>query len=135
MRYMLDTNVVSLALRGRSPPLVERLRAVRPAEVCISVVTLAELRFGAARSASKDVYDGRIDTFTSRVSVLAFDEVAARRYGEVRAALEVAGQKIGPLDTMIAGHALSASCVVVTTNTREFCRVTGLVVEDWTLLP
>jgi tRNA(fMet)-specific endonuclease VapC len=132
---MLDTNIVSFALRSRSQPVMDRLRAHRPADVCISVVTLAELRFGAAKSAARARYDAAIDVFVSRVGVLPFDDAAAGHYGEVRASLARAGQRIGDLDTLIAGHALAAGCTLVTHNVGEFGRVPGLVVEDWTTPP
>jgi tRNA(fMet)-specific endonuclease VapC len=133
MRYMLDTNIVRYAMRARPPELLARLRAVRPADTCISAVTLAELRFGAARSAGRSRYDPLIDAFVSRVAVVPFDAVAASRYGDVRAALEAAGHRIGDLDTLIAAHALGSGCTLVTNNTREFTRVAGLTIEDWSV--
>jgi tRNA(fMet)-specific endonuclease VapC len=132
MRFMLDTNIVSFAMRSRPPTVLDRLRSVRPDQTCISAVTHAELRFGAARSAARSRYDALIDTFVARVSILPFDAQAGVKYAEVRAALEAAGSPIGDLDTLIASHALACGCVLVTNNVREFARVPGLVVEDWT---
>lgn len=131
---MLDTNIVSFALRSRPPAVLARLRSVRPTQVVISGITLGELRFGAARSRSGR-YGPMIDVFVSRVGVLPFDEPAAARYGEVRAELEARGARLGDLDMLIAGHALAAGCVLVTNNTREFGRVPELAVEDWAAEP
>lgn len=129
--YLLDTNIVSFALRDRPPSVLAALRRLRPDQTGISAVTLAELRFGAARSASRLRYDGLITTFVSRVRVFPFDDAAAEAYGGVRAALESSGQRIGDLDMLIAGHALALGRVLVTNNRREFDRVVGLEVEDW----
>ena len=133
--FMLDTNIVSYALRNRPPLVLERLRATPPEDVCISVVTLAELRFGASKSAKAAHYHGLIDTFTGWVQALAFDSAAASTYGDVRTRLEVLGTPIGPLDTIIAAHALSLDAVLVTNNGEEFARVDGLAIEDWTEAP
>jgi tRNA(fMet)-specific endonuclease VapC len=132
MRYMLDTNIVSFAMRSRPKEVLDRLRAVRPDETCISAVTHAELRFGAARSPARIKYDALIDTFVARVTIVPFDVVAGARYADVRAALERAGTPIGDLDTLIASHALACACVLVTNDVGEFARVPGLTVEDWT---
>jgi tRNA(fMet)-specific endonuclease VapC len=129
MRFMLDTNIVSFALRDRPPAVLERLRAASPDQVCVSAITLAELRFGAARSAARARYDSLIDVFVSRVAVAPFDAPAAAGYATVRAGL--AHEPIGGLDMLIAGHALAMDVVLVTNNRREFDRVPMLQVEDW----
>jgi tRNA(fMet)-specific endonuclease VapC len=131
MRYMLDTNIVSFAMRSRPPAVLARLRSVQPNQTCISAITLAELRFGAARSASSTRYDLLIDTFLTRVAVEPFDDEASRVYGQVRASLESCGRRIGDLDMLIAAHALTRGCVLVTNNLAEFNRVEGLALEDW----
>lgn len=130
---MLDTNIVSYALRDRPPAVLAALHRVRPDQTAISAVTLAELRFGAARSPARKKYDALIDTFVSRVEVCDFDPAAALAYGEVRARLEAAGQRIGDLDMLIAGHARATGRVLVTNNVREFERVANLEVEDWSV--
>ena len=133
MRYMFDTNMVSFAMRARPAALMERIRAVRPGDTCISAVTHAELCFGAARSPARPKYEALIATFVSRVAVVPFDDAAARHYGEVRATLEASGTPIGDLDLLIAAHALARGCVLVTNNLAEFRRVNGLAVEDWSV--
>lgn len=132
MTWMLDTNIVSFAMKTRSESVISRLRALRPENVCISSITLAELRYGAEHSAAAERYHALIDTFASRVQPLPFDRAAADMYGLVRAELALRGTPIGPLDTLIGAHALSARAVLVTNNVSEFTRIPGLSVEDWT---
>jgi tRNA(fMet)-specific endonuclease VapC len=129
--YLLDTNTVSLALRGCAPRAVERLRATDREDVAVSVVTAMELRFGLAKNPStraKVVVEQFLDT----VKVLGIDRSIERPYGDIRAALDRRGRPIGALDTVIAAHAMAARAVLVTNNVREFRRVRGLLCEDWT---
>lgn len=130
---MLDTNIVSHVMRERSEPVIRRLRALQPGDVCISAITLAELRYGADHSVAAERYHSLIDAFVRRVQPVPFDRRAADAYGGVRAELARRGTPIGPLDTLIAGHALSIGAVLVTHNASEFARVPDLAVEDWTV--
>ena len=98
----------------------------------ISSITLAELEFGAARSSRASQARQALAEFLLPLEVAPFDEPAARAYGGVRETLEKKGRPIGPLDTLIAAHALGLDAVLVTNNTREFARVPGLALEDWT---
>ena len=125
----LDTDTVSYALRGEGQ-VGNRIREHRPSELCISSVTLAELRFGAEAKRSKKL-SRVISGFVQDVEVVAFDETAADRYGVVAAALARGGNPIGTGDTMVAAHALSLELTVVTNNTRHFSRVSGLTIENW----
>jgi tRNA(fMet)-specific endonuclease VapC len=129
--YLLDTNTVSLALRGRAPRAVERMRATDRDEVAISVLTAMELRFGVAKNPSTRAR-AVVEQFLDTVKVLAIDRKVEKPYGDLRAMLERAGRPIGALDTIIAAHALAVRAVLVTNNTREFGRVRGLRCEDWT---
>ncbi len=131
MKYMLDTNVCVDLIRNCRPTVVNRLRALHPDAVCISAVTLSELEYGAARSA--DPARNRLLTaeFITPLDIRAYDDAVGPSYGRVRAELEARGEPIGPLDTMIAAHALSLGLVLVTNNEREFRRVPGLRVENW----
>jgi tRNA(fMet)-specific endonuclease VapC len=130
--YMLDTNTVSLALRGRAPRAVDYLRDTERADVAISVVTAMELRFGLAKNPSTRAREV-VEQFLDTIAVLSLDRGVERPYGEVRAALEKSGRPIGCLDTIIAAHALAARAVLVTNNLREFRRVRALRCEDWTV--
>jgi tRNA(fMet)-specific endonuclease VapC len=111
--------------------MLDKLTSHAPGDVGLSTVTLAELRYGVAKSAQKDANARALDAFLLPLEIADFDETTAGVYGEVRAALEKTGTPIGPLDTQIGAHALSLGAVLVTHNAREFRRVPGLAVEDW----
>lgn len=131
--YMLDTNIVSYLLRGSHPALEQRLRREPVSAVCISAITRAELRYGVARlqpAASR--LECEVERFLVGITVLPWGASAADAYGLVRATLERRGQPIGALDTQIAAHALIENLTLITNNVREFSRVPGLRVEDWT---
>ena len=130
-RYLLDTNACVDLLRGRAPRLFARLTRCQVDEVAISAITLAELHYGAAKSARPAHHAALLAEFCAPLAILSFDHLAAEAYGRVRAALEHAGTPIGPLDTLIASHALSLGLTVITNNQREFRRVPGLAVENW----
>ena len=130
LRYMLDTDLCIRVLRDRPAGLRERFNA-ESAALCISTVTLAELFYGAEKSAKPVEGRQKVEAFAARLDVLRFDDDAAAHYGDIRATLERAGCVIGPYDLMIAGHARSRGLTVVTGNLREFNRVEGLRAEDW----
>ena len=127
--YMLDTDTVSFALRGRGG-VASRLLQHRPSEICISSITLAELRFGAEARRSRKLH-GLIDTFVGSVAVVPFDQLAADRFAPVAAALARRGEPIGTFDTLMAAHALSRGLTFVTNNWKHFQRVRGLQTENW----
>jgi tRNA(fMet)-specific endonuclease VapC len=126
---MLDTDSVSYALRGHGG-VASRILARRPSELCISSITLAELRFGASKRQSKKLH-ALIDTFVESVTPLAFDSDAADSYGRIAADLAARGMPVGALDAMIAAHAIAQKVVLVTNNSKHFGRVTGLKCENW----
>jgi tRNA(fMet)-specific endonuclease VapC len=128
-RYMLDADTVSYALRGQGQ-VAARLLERPPSEVCISAITLAELKFGAEARRSQKLRRA-IRAFTRDVGVMPFDEAAADRFAAVAAALATRGQPIGVYDTLVAAQALSLGLTVVTNNTRHSGRVSGLAVENW----
>lgn len=115
--------------------MLQRFQHFQPDELGISAVTLAELRYGADKSKDPAKNHAALDGFLAALEIAEFDAAAADWYGGVRADLERRGCPIGPLDTMIAAHALRLAIPLVTANVSEFCRVTGLTVEDWTLDP
>jgi tRNA(fMet)-specific endonuclease VapC len=127
--YMLDTDTVSFALRGQGG-VATRVLEHRPSELCISSITLAELRYGAEARRSRKLHR-LISTFVEAIEVMAFDGLAAARFGVIAAALARRGDPIGTLDTLIAAHALSLRLTFVTNNTRHFTRVEGLATENW----
>ena len=127
--YMLDTDTVSFALRDQGG-VATRLLEHRPSELCISSITLAELRYGAEKRRSRKLHR-LIGTFVEAIAVMSFDQSAAGRFGAVAAALPRRGEPIGTLDTLIAAHALSLRLTFVTNNVRHFTRVPGLATENW----
>lgn len=129
--YLLDTNISIYALKRRPPQVLDRLRVVGPSAVAISVITLLELRQGAEGSVRSAATHRVLDLFLASMPALDFDADAALHSARVRAHLRRAGTPIGDLDSLIAGHALAVSRVLVTNNEREFTRVPGLTIENW----
>jgi tRNA(fMet)-specific endonuclease VapC len=127
---MLDTNLCIRLLRDRPRGLRERFNA-ESASLCISTVVLAELLFGAEKSAAPRKKRREVDNFAARLTVLDFDEVAAAHAAKIRATLEQRGLRIGGFDALVAGHARSRGLAVITGNLAEFRRVDGLMSEDW----
>jgi tRNA(fMet)-specific endonuclease VapC len=131
VRYLLDTNMASYVIKGNFPPVRERLLKVPMAEVGISAVTEAELRFEVVRKPEAVRLRSAVEEFLLRVEVLPWDSMAAQSYAHIRAALERAGEPMGNLDMMIAALALAVQAVLVT-HDRVIRRVKGLKIEDWT---
>jgi tRNA(fMet)-specific endonuclease VapC len=131
MRWMLDTNTCIAIMRRRPESVLRRLRGKAIGQVGISSISLAELEFGAAKSGRPEQSKVALGNFLLPFDVAQFDAAAAATYGPIRAVLEAKGTPIGPLDTLIAAHALTVGAVLVTDNTREFRRVAGLTVESW----
>lgn len=113
--------------------MLQRFQQFQPDEIGISTITLAELRYGADKSSNPAKNHLALNSFLAAIEIADFDAAAADRYGDVRADLERRGTPIGPLDTMIAAHALSLAVPLVTNNVNKFRRVAGLVVEDWAI--
>jgi tRNA(fMet)-specific endonuclease VapC len=128
---MLDTNICSYILKEHPTAVKERFEEVGAGNICLSAIVLAELYFGAARHPKGVVIRREIDDFTSRLTVMPWNEGAADHYGAIRAALEKSGTPIGAMDMLIAAHARSSAATLVTNNQREFGRITGLTVVNW----
>jgi tRNA(fMet)-specific endonuclease VapC len=126
---MLDTDTVSYALRGEGG-VGKRILEHRPSELCISSITVAELRFGAGRRNSAKLHR-LIDAIASNVEVMPFDEACAEQFGRVATELKVRGTPIGEFDVLIAAHALTLGLTLVTNNATHFGRVRGLKIENW----
>lgn len=131
-RYLLDTNILIFLLRGRADrTLAERMQA-QASRLAVSSITVAELEYGVKRSSTPDRERIAVDAVLSRCETLSFGQDAAVHAGEIRAHLASSGTPIGSYDTLIAAHARSAGLTVVTNYAREFMRVPGLLMEDWT---
>ncbi len=131
MKRLLDTNVCIDYLNASHPRVVESFREASPDDLCLSSVVVAELRYGADKSARKRRNHGKLDVLTAEIQCVDFDLEAAAAFGRVRAALEATGTPIGPYDMMIGAHALALGCTLVTDNVEEFRRIDGLVIENW----
>ncbi len=128
---MLDTNIVSALMRSPHDSVVRSsFDAVRPEDVCLSIITAAELKFGLAKRPSPRIAR-QLEALFALVSIVPFAEPADQVYAELRAHLERAGTLIGPHDLLIAAHALALDLTLVTDNLREFSRVPDLRVENW----
>ncbi len=127
---MLDTNIMSDLIRNPQGRAAERLSQHGEAGICVSIITAAELRYGAVKKGSARLLS-RVEAVLSAVDVLAFDVPADAEYAGIRAELEARGQRIGPTDLFIAAHARSIGVMLVTHNVGEFRRVRGLKVENW----
>ena len=133
MRYMLDTNICIYAIKHRPEQVLIRLQAHDPKEICISSITYGELVHGVEKSQAVEKNRVALALLLANIEIINYDSLAADYYGKIRAELEKMGTPIGPLDTMIAAHAKSLDYVVVTNNTREFERVSGLRLENWAI--
>ena len=131
MAYILDTDTCIMLIRGRSPSSLTRLKQCQVGTVGISSITLAELQYGVAKSLEPSRNQAALLEFCAPLNILDFGLSASSAYGEIRSKLESKGNSIGPLDTLIAAHALSISATLVTNNEKEFRKITGLKVENW----
>jgi len=131
MRYLLDTNICVALIRQKSPAVLKRLNLLKPGDVAISSITLAELVYGVENSKERKENTIALEQFILPLELVNFDLHAAFAYGKIRADLVRSGNLIGSMDMMIAAHALSLDLVLVTNNIREFSRMQGLVIEDW----
>jgi len=129
---LLDTNICIYLINARPPGVLAHFQRYRLGEIGLCSIVAAELTYGVAKSQSAR-NRAALEMCLAPMDILPFDEKAIWVYGELRAELERLGQPIGALDTMIAAHALSRDAILVTNNTREFSRVAGLRLENWTL--
>lgn len=127
---MLDTDLSSYIIRRRPESLAQHFER-HADEICVSVITAAELRFGVEKSKSTKLAD-LVESFLERLSVLDWTQAVTPHYARIRAALERNGKPIGNADLMIAAHAVSEGATVVTNNVRHFVNVPGLKVQEWT---
>ncbi len=133
MKYLLDTNICVYLIRGKSQEALQNLARYSISDVGILSITLAELQFGIQKSNRSEQNQQALDQFIIPLTTVDFDYEAAVAYGQIRAYLGARGTAIGSLDTLIAAHALSCDLTLVTNNTKEFARVPGLALEDWTV--
>jgi len=131
MRYMLDTNICIYLINNKSKKVLSRFKKEDLGNIVISSITLSELKFGAYNSSNVQKNLDAIAKFTTPLEVLPYSESDTDMYGKIRASLKKLGKLIGPNDTLIAAHAVSMSCILVTNNLNEFKNVNGLKLENW----
>jgi tRNA(fMet)-specific endonuclease VapC len=127
--YMLDTDVSSYVIKRRPLALAQRFRK-HADELCVSVMTAAELRFGAEKAGRPEL-EALVEAFLERLPILDWSDDVCAHYARIRVALERAGTPIGNMDLLIASHAASRRMTLVTNNVRHFAHVPGLKTEVW----
>lgn len=131
MIYMLDTNICIYIIKKRPNSILQKFQKIKDTDVCISVITFAELQYGVERSSSKKLNQQVINDFISRLLVLPWDNKAAIEYGKLRNTLNKKGTPVGNMDLMIASHAVSLKMTIVSNNLKEFRRIPKLQYENW----
>jgi tRNA(fMet)-specific endonuclease VapC len=131
-RYLLDTNICIYLRQNRPAGVTARFQRLQPGDAVLSVITYGELAYGAERSRQRTHALESLARLVSLLPVLPLPEHSGTVYGEIRAALESRGEKIGGNDLWIAAHARAAGLILVTNNESEFRRVSGLKIQNWT---
>lgn len=131
MKYLLDTDICIYLIRQRPASVIREMAKQQVGDVGLSSITVAELRYGVAKSAQVEHNQLALEQFLAPLLIVDFDVAAAAVYGVIRALLERRGTPIGSLDTLIAAHALSLDAILVTNNEREFGRVPQLKLTNW----
>jgi tRNA(fMet)-specific endonuclease VapC len=128
---MLDTNICIYIIKKKPTDIIERLRQTRISQVGISSITLSELEYGVAKSSKPDQNQFALAQFLAPLEILPYGDEPAQQYGGLRAFLEKKGAPTGSFDMLIAAHALSIGCILITNNEKEFIRVPGLKIDNW----
>ena len=132
--YMLDTDTCIFLMRGELPALAEKVQSVPLQQQVMSAVTFAELTYGVHASAAQKRKQNQavLDSLALHLAVLDWPQEGAQHYAEIRGDLKKRGAQLGAADLMIAAHARAIGATVVTNNIKDFGRVKGLQVENWT---
>lgn len=130
MKALLDTNICIAVMRGNAKATA-RMAVMAPGDCCVSTIAVFELFVGVGKCAAPEVERAKVMRFLAPLRIVAFDDAAAMRAGELRAELERSGNLCGPYDILLAAHALTLGLTLVTHNTAEFRRVNGLTLDDW----
>jgi tRNA(fMet)-specific endonuclease VapC len=131
MKYLLDTNICIYIIKRKPVNVFEKFKSLSIGTIGISSITLAELQYGIMKSSDPKKNQKALDKFLTPLEILDFDYYATIEYGKIRAELEKKGTPIGPLDTLIASHAMSLELILVTNNVKEFERIPDLKIENW----
>jgi tRNA(fMet)-specific endonuclease VapC len=131
MKFMLDTNICIYIIKQKPTSVLERFLRSEISQIGISTITLSELSYGVTKSSRPQQNQIALMQFIAPLEILPYDDLAAQHYGNLRARLEIQGRTIGSLDMLIAAHALSIACILVTNNEKEFCRIPHLKIDNW----
>ena len=131
MKYMLDTNICIYIIKRKPHTVIERFLRTDISQIGISSITLSELLYGVSKSSKPEQNQIALMQFMAPLEILPYGDDAAQYYGNLRVHLEKQGTPIGSLDMLIAAHALSTACALITNNESEFSRVTNLKIENW----
>ena len=131
IKYLIDTNICIYIMNKRPIAIIHKFKQFEVGAIGVSTITVSELQYGVSKSKNRRLNKQRIEEFLSPLEILPYDEIAASIYGDIRLQLEKRGEPIGPLDLLIAAHALSRNLVLITNNEKEFKRVHNLKVENW----
>lgn len=129
--FLIDTNICIYIMNNHPPEIIQKFRDIGVGNICISSITVSELQYGVYKSNQLKKNIKRLEEFLSPFEILAYDENASIYYGKIRSRLEKQGNVIGPLDMLIAAHALSENLTLITNNEKEFKRVKSLKVKNW----
>ncbi len=130
-RYMLDTDMCSYIIKERPVSVLQHFQELNMEDICVSIVTYAELMYGVERSSSKRINHSVIKDFTRYLDIISWNLGAADEYAVLRTDLEAKGTPIGAMDMMIAAHSKSINTILVTNNQKHFSKVKGLAIENW----
>ena len=129
--YLLDTNICIFLKNKKSPNVLQKIKEKKHLGIYISSITVAELQFGVYNSKYMERNRISLIKFLTPFSVLNFDDSDAEEFGKIRTTLKNEGKIIGAYDMLIAAQALAKNLILVTVNTKEFCRIKNLTIEDW----
>lgn len=131
-RYMLDTNICIYIAKHRPAEVRAHFERLKPGQLIMSAITYGELRYGVSKSNQQAKALAQLQELVQDVPIEALDYRVAEAYGEIRVALETEGRPIGNNDLWIGAHALALNLTLATNNEREFKRIPGLSLENWT---
>lgn len=132
MEYLLDTNICIYIIKKKPEKVFNKFRNISFGSIGISSITLAELQYDVMKSSNPGKNQEALERFITPLQIFEFGFDQTLVYGQIRAELERKGTPIGPLDTLIASHAVSLDLILVTNNMREFKRIPDLQLENWT---
>lgn len=131
MKFMLDTNICIYIIKRKPSNVIERFIQTEISQIGISSITLSELSYGVSKSSKPEQNQLALAQFIAPLEIMPYGDEAAQYYGDLRTHLEKQGTPIGSLDMLIAAHALSIGCTLVTNNEKEFIRIPNLKIDNW----